>query len=171
MGESSIRIVEEYNSQGRGPAFESADVADNAYPDGVTAERALGELRRLETTPFFLAVGFSKPHLPFNAPKRYWNIYDPDDLVMPEHEAWPQGAPELALTNWGELRNYPGIPKQGPVDDGLRRNLIHGYRACISYTDAQVGRLLMDLEKLGLADDTVVILWGDHGWKLGDYGA
>ncbi|MGD8240268.1 MAG: sulfatase, partial [Armatimonadota bacterium] len=154
-----------------GPAFEGPDVADNAYPDGLVAERAVEELRRLKGKPFFLAAGFVKPHLPFNAPKQYWDLYDPGDIRLPENTDDPLDAPELALTNWGELRAYAGIPKQGPVDDETARQLIHGYYACVSYVDAQVGRVMDELERLGLRDSTVIILWGDHGWKLGEYSA
>ena len=159
-------------NNGRGPAYERTDVPDNAYPDGQIADRAVETLQRFaeEEEPFFLAVGFYKPHLPFNAPERYWALYDPSAITLPDVGVPPEGAPELALTNWGELRNYHGIPKEGPVLDSLARTLIHGYYASVSYTDAQVGRVLDELDRLGLTDNTMVVLWGDHGWKLGDYG-
>lgn len=156
---------------GMGPAYESADVPDNAYPDGKIADRAIEELRRLAGRPFFLAAGFMKPHLPFNAPKRYWDLYDRDAIRLPPQLDWPEASPEIARMNWGELRGYHGIPRQGPVPEDLARTLIHGYYACVSFTDAQIGRVLDALEELGLADNTTVILWGDHGWKLDDYGA
>ncbi len=156
---------------GAGPPFEGPDVADNAYPDGMTADKAIAELQRLKDRPFFLATGFLKPHLPFNAPKKYWDLYDPADIRLPAVRSWPENAPQVALTNWGELRSYAGMPRQGPVDDDTARKLIHGYYACVSYTDAQIGRVLAELDRLGLRDNTIVILWGDHGWKLNDYGA
>jgi iduronate 2-sulfatase len=156
---------------GRGPAYEGPDIADNLYPDGMTADKAVEELRRLKDRPFFLAAGFLKPHLPFNAPKKYWDLYRPEDIELPTRNAWPEGMPKLAGSEWGELRAYTGIPAQGPVDDGTMRMLIHGYYACVSFTDTQIGRVLAELQRLGLEQDTVVILWGDHGWKLGDYGA
>ena len=156
---------------GRGPSYEGPDVADSAYPDGMTCERAIAELRRMKDRTFFLAAGFVKPHLPFNAPKKYWDLYSPADLELPARNEWPEGMPKLAGSEWGELRAYAGIPRKGPVDEGALRMLIHGYYACVSYMDAQVGRLLGELDGLGLREDTVVILWGDHGWKLGDYGA
>jgi iduronate 2-sulfatase len=156
---------------GRGPAYEAPDVPDNAYPDGLTCDRAISELQRMKDRPFFLATGFLKPHLPFNAPKRYWDLYRPDDIQLPARSDWPENMPKPAGSNWGELRAYTGIPKDGPVDEATLRMLIHGYYACVSYTDAQVGRLLAELGRLGLRDNTIVILWGDHGWKLGDYGA
>ena len=121
--------------------------------------------------PFFLAVGFLEPHLPFNAPKRYWDLYDREEIRLPSQLEWPEGSPEIARMNWGELRQYHGMPRKGPVPADLARTLIHGYYACVSYTDAQIGRVLGALEELGLADNTTVILWGDHGWKLDDYGA
>ena len=156
---------------GRGPAFEGPDVPDNAYPDGMTCEKAIEELRRLKDRPFFLAAGFLKPHLPFNAPKKYWDLYGPGDLELPARNAWPENMPKLAGSDWGELRAYTGIPKSGPVDEVTMRMLIHGYYACVSFLDAQVERLLGELDRLGLRENTVVVLWGDHGWKLGDYGA
>ncbi len=156
---------------GRGPAFEGPDVPDNAYQDGMTADKAIEELRRLKDKPFFLAAGFLKPHLPFNAPKKYWDLYSPDDLELPSRSDWPEDAPKLAGSDWGELRAYTGIPQKGPVDDTTMRMLIHGYYACVSYMDAQVGRVLAELARLGLRENTIVVLWGDHGWKLGDYGA
>lgn len=156
---------------GLGPAYEGPDVPDSAYPDGVTTERAIQELRRLRGKPFFLAAGFLKPHLPFNAPKKYWDLYSPADIELPTRDHWPEDAPDVAGSNWGELRAYAGMPKDGPVDELTLRLLIHAYYACVSFLDAQVGRLLDELDRLGLRDNTVVILWGDHGWKLGDYGA
>ncbi len=156
---------------GRGPAYEGPDLPDNMYPDGLTCEKAIEELRRLGGKPFFLAVGFLKPHLPFNAPKKYWDLYSAADLELPSRSSWPENMPKLAGSDWGELRAYAGIPKQGPVDAKTMRMLIHGYYACVSYMDAQVGRVLAELDRLGLRENTAVILWGDHGWKLGDYGA
>jgi iduronate 2-sulfatase len=154
----------------RGPSTESADVPDNAYQDGVTADQAIESLRRNRTNAFFLCVGFVKPHLPFCAPKKYWDLYPREAFQVPSRTK-PLGAPEVALTDWGELRAYrdlKGTP--GDLDDAKTRELIHGYHACVSYTDAQVGRVLDELDALGLADRTIIVLWGDHGWKLGDYG-
>ena len=159
--------------KGIGPAFEAADVPDNGYPDGVTAEKAIEELRRLKAAgrPFFLAVGFYKPHLPFNAPKRYWDLYDRAKIPLPANRRWPKGMPPMAGTNWGELRQYTGIPPKGNLSDAQARELIHGYHACVSYMDAQLGRVVAELERLGLREKTIIVLWGDHGWKLGEYSA
>ena len=155
-----------------GPAYEAAAVSDNAYFDGMIADKGISDLRRLKVMdkPFFLALGFLKPHLPFNAPKKYWDLYKREEIDLADNPFRPKGAPDAALHNWGELRAYHGIPKKGPLPDELARTLIHGYYACVSYTDAQIGRVLAELDRLGLSDSTVVILWGDHGWNLGEHG-
>lgn len=169
------RLHEERQKQGKrkakGPAWESADVPDNAYADGVLAEQAISKLQQLkkQEQPFFLAVGFFKPHLPFIAPQKYWDLYDHDKIQLPENYKVPQDAPEESIHNSGELRAYAGIPRKGPVSEETARNLIHGYYACVSYTDAQIGKLLAELDRLELSDNTIVVLWGDHGWNLGDH--
>jgi iduronate 2-sulfatase len=159
--------------EGRGPAWENADVPDNAYSDGFYADRAiemLGELKNSKK-PFFFGVGFHKPHLPFNAPKKYWDLYDPDGITTAENPYYPENGSEYGWHNSSELRNYTNIPKgDEPFPIDLQKMLIHGYRACVSYMDAQVGRILDALEANGLSENTVVILWGDHGWKLGEHG-
>lgn len=159
-------------NEGRAPAFEEADVDDDAYGDGQGAALAVQELRELAAgkQPFFLSVGFVRPHLPFNAPRRYWDIYDRDAIKLPENSSLPENAPDLAATNWQELRNYAGIPAEGPLDDDLARTLIHGYNAGVSYMDAQLGRVVDELERLGLRGDTAVLLCADHGWQLGEHG-
>jgi len=159
------------DDKGRGPAFEAGDVADNRYPDGMATDFAIEQLRRLKDRPFFLAIGLYKPHLPFTAPKRYWDLYDPSTLALAENPFAPEGVTEFSLTNFAELRKYQGIPQgDDPVPDTLARQLIHGYYACVSYIDAQIGRLLDELDRLNLRNNTVVVLWGDHGWKLGEHG-
>ncbi len=159
--------------RGLGPAYEAADVPDNAYHDGLITDRALAELDRLAglDRPFFLATGLLKPHLPFNAPRRYWNRYDPAAFDLAPNPFAPENATPFSLTNWGELRGYLGMPKTGDMPDTLARTLIHGYCACVSYIDAQIGRLLARLDALGLRDNTIIMLWGDHGWKLGEHGS
>jgi iduronate 2-sulfatase len=159
-------------ANGAGVPFECADVPDNAYYDGRIADRAVEDLRRLaeQDGPWFLAAGFLKPHLPFNAPRRYWDYYRHDDVDLADNPFPPEDAPGQAFHDWGELRAYLGIPAEGAVSDEMARNLVHGYYAATSYTDAQVGRLLDELARLGLAENTVVVLWGDHGWQLGEHG-
>ncbi|TKJ36319.1 MAG: iduronate sulfatase [Planctomycetes bacterium B3_Pla] len=174
LTEEAVAQMEKYNKanpkmQGRGPAFEAADVAYSAYPDGANTDHAIKELNRLKDKPFFMAMGLYKPHLPFNAPKKYWDKYKPEDIKLADNPFVPKDAPSYAMTNWGELRNYYGIPKKGPCSDELARQLIHGYYACITYIDAMIGRLLDELDRLKLSDNTAIILWGDHGWKLGEH--
>jgi len=156
----------------RGPAFEGADVPDNTFQDGKVAELALATLRDIskKKEPFFLAVGFIKPHLPFVSPKKYWDLYDPAKIQLAPNKFRPKDAPDYAILPGGELRNYYGIP-EGSIPDDLARQLKHGYYASISYTDAQVGKLLDELDRLDLRKNTIVILWGDHGWKLGEHDA
>ena len=156
----------------RGPATEAPEVADEVPYDGQLAGRAVQALRDLQQAdrPFFLAVGFLKPHLPFVAPKRYWDLYDPKEIKLAGNPDKPQGAPALATHPFGELRYYSDIAKQGPITDEKARRLIHGYYACVSYIDAQVGRVLDELDRLELRDQTIICLWGDHGWHLGDHG-
>lgn len=157
----------------RGAAYEAADVPDNTYPDGALADEALKRLEAAKQNsgqPFFLAVGFVKPHLPFVAPKKYWDLYDPQKLPLAEVRTYPEGAPAYAPQSGGELRQYAGIPESGPLADELQRKLIHGYHAATSYMDAQVGRVLDGLDRLDLAKNTIIVLWGDHGWHLGDHG-
>ena len=151
--------------------FASFDVDDNDLGDGKTASEAVRRIHALaqKDSPFFLAVGFFKPHLPFNAPKKYWDLYDNVPIDLPENYFVPQGAPDEAIHNFGELRNYAAVPKTGPVSNEMARTLIRGYYACVSYTDAQVGRLLDALDATGLSENTIVVLWGDHGWNLGEH--
>jgi iduronate 2-sulfatase len=168
------KLHEERQQQGprlRGPAWEAADVPDEAYWDGRLTERALKDMRRLteKDQPFFLAVGFFNPHLPFVAPQKYWDLYDRDQIRLPETYRRPRDAPDEAIHQWGELRAYAGIPARGPLSDEQARTLIHGYYACVSHVDAQIGRLLDELERLDLAANTIVVLWGDHGWNLGEH--
>ena len=156
----------------RGAAYESADVPDDDYPDGNLAAEAIRRLRvaKDRTEPFFMAVGFVKPHLPFCAPKKYWDLYQRDSFTMPKLVMPPEGAPSYAPTSWGELRQYSEMPENGPLDDATAKTLIHGYYAATSFVDAQIGRVLDELERLKLTEDTIVVLWGDHGWHLGDHG-
>ena len=165
----------------KGVAYEAADVADNTYGDGALADEAIkrlraaagetaGEVDSAKGAPWFMAVGFVRPHLPFVSPQKYWDQFDRGKFELARVQTPPNGAPSYAPQFGGELRNYLGIPKSGRLDDELQRTLIHGYYAAASYMDAQVGRVLDEFERLGLADNTIVVLWGDHGWHLGDHG-
>ncbi|MFL2826170.1 MAG: sulfatase-like hydrolase/transferase, partial [Coraliomargaritaceae bacterium] len=160
-------------NQGKNPAYESAPVEYNAYPTGIMTDKIIQQMRDAKDSdqPHFFTAGFSKPHLPFVAPKKYWDLYDAEDLTLPSNYTFfPKDAPSSANSEWGELRNmYDDIPSDGPVSDAMALKLIHGYLACVSYTDDMIGKLLDELESLEMLDDTIVILWGDHGFQLGDH--
>jgi arylsulfatase A-like enzyme len=155
-----------------GPFSEAADADEHLYPDGQLADRAVQVLRevRHDKQPFFLAVGFMKPHLPLVVPKKYWDLYNAEDFDLPVSDAMPAGAPAYAGHDSFELRCYSDGPKEGPLGDDVLRRAIHGYYAGCSFVDAQVGRVLDELKALGLDGNTVVVLWGDHGFHLGEHG-
>jgi len=170
-----LRYATVRNLAGKGlkrAASESADVPDNTYVDGVVCEAALTALDDVKESgnPFFLAVGFRKPHLPFCAPKKYWDLYEREGIPVPVSTQHPKGAPELAVRSWMELEGYTDIPKDSKISAAKIQELRHGYYACVSYVDAQVGRLLQHLNNLGLSGNTVVVVWGDHGFHLGEQG-
>jgi arylsulfatase A-like enzyme len=148
------------------------DGDDSLYFDGMIALKTMNDLKKLKNMgkPFFLAVGFLKPHLPFNAPKKYWDQYDKQLIKLPPNYFPPEKAPAASLHNWGELRQYADIPPEGPLPDSLAKKLIHGYYSCVSYADTQIGKLLDKLKELDLEKNTVIVLWGDHGWNLGEHG-
>ena len=160
----------------RGFAWESPDVADDAYADGRVAQRAVDRLRELKSQPhqpFFLAVGFARPHLPFSVPKKYWALYDESKLPLPTQTVRPEGAPSYAVKYGVEIDQYVPIPERvtdAAFPDSLTRKLIHGYYAGVSYVDTQIGKVLDELSALGLDKNTIVVLWGDHGYMLGDMG-
>ena len=163
----------ELSAKGRGPVIEKVNGPDNSLHDGELADMAVAALQSLKTNkqPFFLAVGFVKPHLPFNCPTKYWDLYDPMKIPMAPNPFSPKGAPKYAVPPGGELRAYSGVPAGWPLPDDFARQLKQGYYACASYVDAQVGRVLAELDRQGLRSNTIVILWGDHGWKLGEHQA
>jgi iduronate 2-sulfatase len=153
-------------------AVQCLDVPDEAYWDGQIAQAAVEELQRLHqhNEPFFLAVGFWKPHLPFNAPKRYWDLYDRASLAPPVPDRPAVDAPALADNLGGELRTYLGIPKEGELPEAMVAELRHGHLAAISFLDAQVGKVLAELDRLGLTERTIVVFWSDHGLHVGERG-
>lgn len=160
------------------PSTEMMDVPDDTYDDGALAKLATRTLDKLAKggEPFFLAVGFARPHLPFVAPKKYWDLYDRDQIDLAPFRRHAEGAPAFSYHPSGELRGYSDIPSSPlnndplPLSEEKQRELIHGYYAATSYVDAQIGVVLDKLDQLGLADNTIVVLWGDHGWHLGDHG-
>lgn len=162
------------------PSVEAADVADNAYNDGAMTLMALETLERLAKNedPFFFAVGYQLPHLPFVAPQKYWDLYNREDMPLAPFQQKAENSPDIAYHNSGELRSYSDIPplvsfSDQPYGIGLpeykQKELIHGYYASTSYVDAQIGKLLDYLEESGLIENTIIVLWGDHGWHLGDH--
>lgn len=156
----------------RAAPFEAAAEPDDVYPDGQTAIKTIETLQRLKTDakPFFLAVGFVKPHLPFTCPQKYWDLYPAESIQMPANASRPENAPEPAFHNNYELRSYGTVPEKGDVPADMALNLIRGYRACVSFMDAQLGKVLAELDRLGLRENTLVVLWGDHGYHLGENG-
>ncbi len=164
----------------RGPASECLDLPDNAYEDGVDALIAKKQLIAFSKSnkPYFMAVGFKKPHLPFVSPKKYWDLYKREDMPLAEFQEHAKNSLDFAYESSGELKNYSDIAAAATITDKLNRiglktekqkELIHAYYAAISYTDAQVGILLNTLDSLGTLNNTVIVLWGDHGWHLGDH--
>ena len=157
-----------------GPAYESADVPDHAYSDGFSTRLAIATLKdhreKKPKQPLFLALGFKKPHLNFVAPKKYWDLYDREKIKLAKQTKSPKGGAATGLHASFELRTRHGIPKKGPIGPELAKTLLHGYYACVSYVDAQIGMMLEALDEAGIRDDTVIVVWGDHGWHLGDMG-
>lgn len=156
----------------RAAPFEAADEADASYPDGQTADKAIETLQRLkaEGKPFFLGVGFVKPHLPFTCPQKYWDLYPAESIQPAVNDFHPKGAPAPAFHNNYELRSYGTVPANGDLNAELGLNLTRGYRACVSFMDAQLGRVMDELDRLGLRENTIVVFWGDHGYHLGENG-
>ncbi len=153
----------------RGPYCEWAVVPDDAYQDGKVAEKAIADLRRMKESeqPFFLACGFWRPHLPFNAPKKYWDLYDRDQIELAANYYPPRNNPARN----GSAKAFERYARTGEVKatEAFQAEARHAYYACVSYVDAQIGKVLDALDEFGLADDTIVILWSDHGFLLGEH--
>ena len=158
------------------PSTESFDISDEGYFDGAIALKAVSQINELakDDDPFFLAVGFQKPHLPFVAPKKYWDLYNRESIELASYQKWARGTVKLSYNNNGEMRSYTDIPdsfeENGLINAEKQKELIHGYYACVSYIDAQVGKILDAVKENNLLENTTIILWGDHGWHLGDHG-
>lgn len=163
----------------RGFAVEAPDVPDSALYDGQVADRALQVLREIadqqraapvgEAQPFFMGVGFLKPHYPFIAPKKYWDLYDRSEIALAENNFPPRNAPPISLqVHWPEARAQSDVPNTGAILPEQQREMKHGYFACISYVDALIGRLLAELDRQNLTDNTLIMLWSDHGMSLGE---
>ncbi len=152
------------------PSWESRAVPDHALPDGMTADAVIKAINLLKSRRFFVAAGFLKPHLPFVAPEKYYDLHPASEIDLAPFTDAPADAPPYALHNSGEMRGYTDIPREGPIDEKKARELIRGYRASVSYVDAQIGRVITALDRNGLRENTVIVLWGDHGYHLGDHG-
>ena len=158
------------------PTFEYPDVDDYAYNDGKITKRAINKLKALKSKnkPFFMAIGYVSPHLPFIQPKKYWDMYDHDAIKLADNSFQPKNSPDIAIEaqhNSAEMRkNYLDIPENGKLDDSLARNLIHGYYASVTYMDALIGELIKALDDLGLRENTTIVFWSDNGYFLGEHG-
>ncbi|WP_282136370.1 sulfatase [Seonamhaeicola maritimus] len=161
----------EYKNTDTGPAYEKAMVNDSVYIDGLMTEKVIRDIKKLKKSskPFFLTAGFIAPHLPFNAPKKYWDLYDRNGIKQPDNNYVPKNAPAISISTWGEMRAYSNIPKKGQVSDSLAINLIHGYYATVSYVDALIGKILNELREEGLDKNTIVVLVSDHGYNLQEH--
>lgn len=177
--DNKAKMLAKYGAKGagglvHGPAYESADVADHVYSDGFNTQLAIATLKdhlqKKPMQPLFLALGFKKPHLDFIAPKKYWDLYERAEIKLATQTQAPKDGAATGLHASFELRTRHGIPKSGPIGNELARTLLHGYYACVSYVDAQIGMMLEALDEVGIRDNTIIIVWGDHGWHLGDMG-
>ena len=173
------RQINEYIHQYIKPSVEVTEIRDEGYTDGATAFGAVKFIKEYTSSnPFFFAVGFKKPHLPFCAPKKYWDLYNRKEMPLAKFKQRAIDSPEFAYHKSGELHSYSDIPNLSTfsdlyntiLDDDKARELIHGYYASISFIDQQIGKLILALEESGLIDNTIIVLWGDHGWHLGDHG-
>ena len=156
-----------------GNAFESADLPDHTYIDGFNTDLAIATLKEMLAKgdkPFFLGLGFNKPHLNWVAPKKYWDLYNPKEIKLSSNTDAPTNAATMGLHPSFELRVRSGIPKKGLIDEELAVRLKHAYLACISYVDAQIGKIISAMEKAGVREKTIIIVWSDHGYHLGDMG-
>jgi arylsulfatase A-like enzyme len=169
-GWSNYALKKNQGYRGKGVATEMADLPDEGYSDGKLAALAVETLEDLakRKQPFFLAVGFFKPHLPFCAPKKYWDLYDPADFELAPDAGRTLSAPDVAYHEHHELGGYKDVPKDEKFGADQARHLRHGYYACVSYADAQVGKLLDALNRFDLDENTIVVFWGDHGYSLGE---
>lgn len=169
-----VRYADGWNT---GPAWEAADVHDSLYYDGAQNELVKRKLTELSETdqPFFFGLGYFRPHLPFTAPKKYWDLYDKDSIPLAQNLARPEGSPIFGMNSMYELRHYDGFHHIGHpttdfrMNEDTARTLRQGYYASVSYVDALIGEVVSHLKSVDLYDNTIIILWGDHGWKLGDH--
>ena len=161
------------DNNGAAKAFEIGENLNDDYGDTKMVNKAIEKLDELtgKEQPFFMALGFLKPHLPFNAPKKYWDLYNEKDIELASNRYQPENSPDISMHKYGELRKYTNIPSDFNLDvpDSTQKKLIHGYYACVSYIDNEIGKLIKHLKKLEIYDNSIIVLWGDHGWQLGEH--
>ena len=161
------------DNNGAAKAFEIGENLNDDYGDTKMVNKAIEKLDELtgKEQPFFMALGFLKPHLPFNAPKKYWDLYNEKDIELASNRYQPENSPDISMHKYGELRKYTNIPSDFNLDvpDSTQKKLIHGYYACVSYIDDEIGKLIKHLKKLEIYDNSIIVLWGDHGWQLGEH--
>ena len=169
----NIIAAETNNNNGAAKAFEIGESLNDIYADTKMINKAIKKLDELteKEQPFFMALGFLKPHLPFNAPKKYWDLYDEKDIELASNRYQPENSPNISMHKYGELRKYTNIPSDFNKDipDSTQKKLIHGYYACVSYIDNELGKLIKHLKKLDIYDNSIIVLLGDHGLQLGEH--
>ena len=169
----NLMAADTNNNNGAAKAFEVGENLIDNYADTKMVNKAIEKLNELtkKEQPFFMALGFLKPHLPFNAPKKYWDLYKEENIELATNRFQPENAPNISMHKYGELRKYTNIPsnKNEDIADSTQKKLIHGYYACVSYIDAEIGKLIKHLKKLGIYENSIIVLWGDHGWQLGEH--
>jgi iduronate 2-sulfatase len=167
-------LANDYAKTNQKVSYEINEMPDDETTDGVVAQKTIELLRTFASNdkPFFMAAGFYKPHLPFVANKKYWDMYDVNMLKLPDYRKSPDGAPIYAAQPSWELRGgYVDVPKDynTPIPMDHQKKMLHGYYACVSFIDQQIGLIVDELDKLGLRENTVIVIWGDHGFHLGDH--
>ncbi len=155
-----------------GPAYEREQVDDDFYVDGKISLKTMSTIDSLhqKRSPYFLAVGYLRPHLPFTVPAKYWDLYDEKNIELPKNYFWPVNAPLQEQFQFDEIRKYQHVPQQGPIPDSLALKLVHGYKASVSYVDAMIGKVINKLKANGTYDNTLIVLLGDHGFMTGEHG-
>jgi arylsulfatase A-like enzyme len=169
----NLMAADTNNNNGAAKAFEVGENLLDDYADTKMVNKAIEKLNELtkKGQPFFMALGFLKPHLPFNSPKKYWDLYKEEDIELASNRFKPKNAPDVSMHKYGELRKYTNIPsnKTTEIPDSSQKKLIHGYYACVSYIDQEIGKLINHLKKIDIYENSIIVLWGDHGWQLGEH--